>query len=369
MGSVFRAEDERLRREVALKVMKPGKLSTELREMFHDRFLREGQALASLSHPNVVQIFDAGEDGGTHFLVMELVDGPSLAERLERGPLPPEEVSQLGAQVADALAIAHERGILHRDLKPANLMQVAPGQWKLADFGIARLPGSNLTLTGQFLGTPGYSAPESIEEGSFSSASDIWGLGATLYAAACGAPPFGEHGLLTVAEIANQGPPTSLRARAPGVPKELEQTIMGMLAIDSTQRPSAAEVHAALRPGTSEPAPRPAPIAPRPASVAIPWMLVGSLLAVLLLLLFGAGAWFAWSQLRGDEDTRPPPAPIAPAPLDRQQQIEARWVAAQEALDYGDVPAAIDELEEIIRLDPYNPEAHDALDRLEATGY
>jgi serine/threonine protein kinase len=155
MGDVFRARDTVLGRDVALKVMKA--IGPDL-ATFRARFEAEARALARLQHPSAVQVFDVGWEGDQPYLVMELVGGGTLRGHLDAGPLPADEVRSLGIQVGNALAAAHDHGILHRDVKPANILGER-GRWKLADFGIAHVPGSELTMTGQFLGTPAYAAP------------------------------------------------------------------------------------------------------------------------------------------------------------------------------------------------------------------
>ena len=137
-------------------------------------------------------------DGGRLYLVMELLAGPSLKDELAtRGPRPTAEVVAIGIQLARALEAAHDRGILHRDLKPGNVVRAADGRWKLVDFGVAHVPDSDVTITGQFLGTPAYAAPEALALGHFSTASDVYGLAATLLEVATGTRPRGE---LTMAE-------------------------------------------------------------------------------------------------------------------------------------------------------------------------
>ncbi|HVV85523.1 MAG TPA: serine/threonine-protein kinase, partial [Kofleriaceae bacterium] len=188
MGEVVRARDDRLGRDVAIKRMKVP--ARALAEVFAARFEAEGRALASLTHPGVVQVFDLGVDGDEPYLVMELVDGPTLRDVVrDRGPLPVAEVRAAGIQLARALEAAHARGVLHRDVKPANVLLAPRSVWKLADFGLAHLPDSSVTLSGQFLGTPAYAAPEALALGQFGPPADVFGLAATLYEAATGARP------------------------------------------------------------------------------------------------------------------------------------------------------------------------------------
>ncbi|HUQ04982.1 MAG TPA: serine/threonine-protein kinase [Kofleriaceae bacterium] len=197
MGEVLRARDEKLGRDVAIKRVK--NVLGIVAHTFKDRFEAEARALAALAHPGVVQVYDLGLEGDEPYLVMELVEGPTLkAVVTERGALTHQEVCALGIQLARALEAAHARGILHRDIKPGNVLRGAGGLWKLADFGVAHMPDSEVTISGQFLGTPAYAAPEALTLGQFSPASDVYGLAATLYEAATGAKP---HGDATMADL------------------------------------------------------------------------------------------------------------------------------------------------------------------------
>ena len=233
MGEVLRARDERLGRDVAIKRVR--NIFGAMTAVFQARFEAEARALAALAHPGVVQVFDLGVDEEAPYLVMELVEGPSLRDVIEqRGPLPPAEVRSLGIQLGRALEAAHARGILHRDIKPANVLQAPGGLWKLADFGVARIPDSEMTMNGQFLGTPAYAPPEALSLGHFSPASDVFGLAITLVQAASGTKPRGDA---TVAElIAHASDPISLA----GVPLELRPALAAALATQPAKRPDAA---------------------------------------------------------------------------------------------------------------------------------
>ena len=189
MGVVWRGEDRMLGREVALKKvgMMPGGSEPDL-----VRAEREAQLAARLNHPHIVAIFDLVAEGDAHWLVMEYVQGRTLGQRVsEEGPLDPEEARVVLAQAADALAAAHNAGILHRDVKPSNILIRHDGSVKLTDFGIARATADvTLTQTGLVTGSPAYLAPEVASGGRASSASDVWALGATLYHALEGHPPY-----------------------------------------------------------------------------------------------------------------------------------------------------------------------------------
>ncbi|HEY3358210.1 MAG TPA: protein kinase [Polyangia bacterium] len=261
MGEVFLARDDLLGREVAIKTLCIPGLGAAAAKEFEARFLNEARAIAALSHPNVVRMFDLGFDGATPYLVMEVVGGPSLRERLKGGGrLTAGEVRALGIQIGGALKAAHEQGIVHRDVKPGNVLAAEPGIWKLADFGVARVPDSSLTMTGQFLGSPAYAAPEALLLGQFGPASDVYGLGATLYEALAGESPFGDPGQISLAAIASQEPPPPIAARCPGVPADVARVITAALAREPRARPTATELVDELAglEGGPRPAPRPA---------------------------------------------------------------------------------------------------------------
>ena len=236
MGAVYRAKDDILGREVAIKTLHAHRSDPQLRE----RFFHEARAVGLVTHPNIVGIYDMGTEDGAPYLVMELATGGSLKQHLGAGRLPIEAVRGLGIQIAQALAAAHAQQILHRDVKPANILVTGDGTWKLADFGIARLPDSSLTLTGQFLGSPAYAAPESLTRGEFSAASDVYNLGATLYEALAGDVPYGHADLESLFRKVKEEPP-ELRQRV-ALPDALGAAIMATLARDPAHRPSAAEL-------------------------------------------------------------------------------------------------------------------------------
>jgi serine/threonine protein kinase len=194
MGVVWRAEDERLRREVALKqVQLPTGADDETRDQAHRRVFREGRMIARLHHPHAIAVYDVVEHDGRPWLVMEYLASRSLAEVLvAEGPLDPERVARVGCQVADALAAAHDAGIVHRDVKPGNVLLAADDLAKVTDFGIARaVDDVTITSTGMMAGTPAYLAPEVARGGDADFGSDVYSLGSTLYAALEGTPPFG----------------------------------------------------------------------------------------------------------------------------------------------------------------------------------
>ena len=193
MGVVYGGEDLRLRRRVAVKVLHGGALATE---GIRRRFRREARVLSRLTHPRIARIYDFDSQDGIDFLVIEFVDGETLANRLKRGPLVEAEIVRLGSQILDALQRAHEQGVIHRDLKPSNVMVTALEEATLLDFGIARsLQASDSTLEGltessMSIGTPAYMAPEVVRGGEADPRSDVYGAGLLLYEMATGRRPF-----------------------------------------------------------------------------------------------------------------------------------------------------------------------------------
>ena len=208
MGEVYLANDVRLNRRVALKLLLP-EMSTHADS--RARFLREARSAAALNHPNIATVFDAGEANGRLYLAMEYIDGKSLRSRLNDGPQPESEVIEFGLQLASALDHAHSRGILHRDIKPENVIVDAAGAAKLVDFGIAKTfspdagdaeAETEITRQGMFVGTVKYAAPEVLSGQPASRQSDLYSLGVTLFELACGRTPFeGQAGLGAVGAI------------------------------------------------------------------------------------------------------------------------------------------------------------------------
>jgi len=239
MGTVWRARDLVLDRDVAVKQVRlPELMSERDRAILRERTLREARVSAKLSHPAVVTVHDVIEADGTPWIVMELVAARSLAQVLaEDGPLPPRQVAETGMMLLGALASAHAAGIVHRDVKPGNVLLTSDGRAVLTDFGIATVDGDpELTQTGVVVGTPGFCAPERIRGGPASPASDLWSLGATLYAAAEGHGPFDGNGspMAVLASIVHSDPPPS-RSAGP-----LGAVIGALLSKDPARRPDAA---------------------------------------------------------------------------------------------------------------------------------
>jgi tetratricopeptide (TPR) repeat protein len=247
MGQVFRARDTRLGRPVAIKVIRA---EAAQRPDFRIRFQREAQATAALNHPHICTLYDVGEQEGASYLVMEYVEGHTLASRLREGPLPLDQLLRRAAEVSQALAAAHERGIIHRDLKPANLMLTAAGV-KVLDFGLAKFAGPaaamDATAAHTILGTPAYMSPEQTRGEELDARSDLFSFGCVLYEAATGVRPFRGSSLLdTLREVVSghPPPPSSLR---PELPAGWDSILMRALAKDRDRRyQSAADLFSAL---------------------------------------------------------------------------------------------------------------------------
>lgn len=257
MGEVYRARDTRLDRTVAIKVL-AGHLSSspELKQ----RMEREARAISSLNHPNVCHLYDVGSQDGTDYLVMEFLEGETLAERLRKGAMPLNEILRIGIAVAEALAVAHRQGIVHRDLKPANIMLTKGGS-KLMDFGLAKaasagVPGSAasapllsaaktmseaspvspLTTAGAMIGTIQYMSPEQIEGKEADARSDLFALGAVLYEMVTGARPFGGKSQISVASAILEKEPEPISAVQPLTPPAFEHVVTTCLAKNPEER-------------------------------------------------------------------------------------------------------------------------------------
>jgi beta-lactam-binding protein with PASTA domain len=239
MAEVWCTADEVLGRRVALKLM-DGRFAED--PEFRERFRREAQAAAGLTHPNIVAIFDRSEWDGVPYIAMELVDGRTLKELVaERGPLPPEIAIGLTEQILRALGYAHRRGIVHRDVKPQNVILDPDGQAKVADFGIARAGNSDMTQTGTIVGTVQYLSPEQAEGHPVDRRSDLYSVGVVLYELLTGRVPFdGEAPISIAIKHINERPvpPGQLR---PGIPPALEAVVLRALEKDPARRFQSAE--------------------------------------------------------------------------------------------------------------------------------
>ena len=334
MGEVYKARDSRLDRTVAIKVL-PAHLSgnPDLKQ----RFEREAKAISSLNHQNICTLFDVGHQDGTDFLVMEYLEGETLADRLRRGPLPIEQVITVGIEIADALDKAHLQGLVHRDLKPGNIMLTRAGA-KLMDFGLAKAatlavaassdapitpstptmsvatlitPASPLTQKGQLVGTFQYIAPEVLHGHEADARSDLFAFGCLLYEMATGRPAFQGKSQLSVLTAILEKDPEPLRTIEPLVPRALEQIVSACLAKDPTQRlQSAHDISLQLAwAELSEPA-----TAGRSAVASR----LGWAVAVIALVTAAIAIFVA---------TRPhPPAPVLQVSLDSPEDVTLRMV-------------------------------------------
>jgi serine/threonine protein kinase len=327
MATVFLAHDEELGRPVAVKLLEE---SAAADESLRRRFTREAQLAAGLSHPNVVQVFDVGEADGRPYIVMEYVDGPTLAERLAaEGPLPPTEVAAIGRQVCAGLERAHAAGLVHRDLKPGNLIQGRDGAVKIADFGIAyAAEATSLTEAGTILGTASYLAPEQAEGEAVTEASDLYALGAVLYELLSGRPPYAFESLADVGTRPRLSSPPPL----PGVPADLERIVVRCLEPSPADRPgSAAELRRALELDEAVLPEEKATVVMRPArqragrTAARSW--VAALLVLAALVALGVGLGLA---ILGGGD-EPPPAQTGGAP-----RLDTGGPPAQDARNLAD---------------------------------
>jgi eukaryotic-like serine/threonine-protein kinase len=259
MATVHLGHDVELGRPVAVKIL-AAQLAGD--EELRARFVREARLAARLSHPNIVQVFDAGEDDGLPYIVMEHVPGATLAEELRRsGRLPAGRTVDLGLQVCAGLEHAHAAGLVHRDVKPQNLILRDDGVVKIADFGIARAAETTqLTQTGSVLGTAAYLAPEQAAGERVTAAADIYSLGVVLYELLTGKTPYAFESLAELVDKQRHAPVRPIRGLARDVPEGLEETIMRCLARNPSYRPaSAAELARELTGAAPEPPTMPLP--------------------------------------------------------------------------------------------------------------
>ncbi|HEY4979806.1 MAG TPA: serine/threonine-protein kinase, partial [Candidatus Acidoferrum sp.] len=248
MGEVYRARDTRLERQVAIKIL-PSHLSAD--PLRKQRFEREAKTISNLNHPNICVLHDVGEQDGTDYLVMECIEGETLSKRLEKGPLPLEQVLKYGEQIADALDRAHRSGVIHRDLKPGNIMLTKSGV-KLLDFGLAKpvaeafvsgqtlsqSPGAGgpLTAEGAILGTMQYMSPEQLEGKETDARSDVFSYGTVLYEMATGMPAFrGKSQASVIAAIMDRESPL-ISSSQPTSPPALDALVKTCLAKDANDR-------------------------------------------------------------------------------------------------------------------------------------
>ncbi len=327
MAVVHRARDTALDRPVAVKFLAE---SLNGDDGLRQRFLREARYAARLSHPNVVAIYDTGEEDGLPYIVMEYVDGATLADELHRrGALPPGEVAALGHQACAGIAHAHEAGLVHRDIKPQNLLLRSDGTLKVADFGIARGGvGSTLTHAGTLLGTAAFMAPEVVRGEQATVTADLYSLGAVLYELLTGTPVRRVDTLADLLDEQDIPRPAELTS---DVPPELERAIMHCLEPEPSRRPQTAASLAAELDGAAAEAPtrqRAQTISRRPT---VPlrrprrddgFYLTRSRAPVWAALALGAIVLLLVLAFSGNDD--PPPARVEPVPTGSTPAEQAR---------------------------------------------
>jgi eukaryotic-like serine/threonine-protein kinase len=245
MGEVYRAHDPRLARDVAVKVL-PASFTADTERL--RRFEQEARAVAALNHPNIVSIYDIGSENGVHYIVSELLEGETLRQRVNLGPIPPRKAIDLAVQLANGLAAAHEKGIVHRDLKPENVFLTRSGRLKILDFGLAKLrrpreqaetvDGDTAhTTAGQVLGTAGYMSPEQVRGEPADHRSDIFGFGSILYEMLTGRRAFKRNtSAETMTAILNDEPPEFSTSAMPQIPPALERIVRHCMEKQPSQR-------------------------------------------------------------------------------------------------------------------------------------
>ena len=253
MGEVYRARDERLQREVAVKVLHNG-AGDELDSQ--RRFAQEARAVSALNHPNILTVHDVGMEGGVPYIVTELVDGESLTDIIARGKLPIRKVLEIGMQVADGLAAAHRAGIVHRDLKPANLMLTRNGIAKILDFGLAKTVegqgaggvSTTATTPGMIVGTATYMSPEQVQGEALDYRSDQFALGQVLYEMITGKQPFARGSAMSTMAAIVEEPPQPIAELNPSIPAPLKWCVERCLSKERHNRyNSTADLHGELR--------------------------------------------------------------------------------------------------------------------------
>jgi predicted Ser/Thr protein kinase len=322
MGEVYAAEDLKLRRRVALKVLPADVAESPERRR---RFEREAQAVAALNHPGIVTIYSVEHERGTSFLTMELVEGRTLDQSVPAGGLPLQDFLRIAIQLADALHAAHERGILHRDLKPGNVMLTKDGRVKMLDFGLAKLAGATpapvlqvqgplTTSSGQIVGTLSYMAPEQAEGRTVDCRADIFGLGVLFYELLVGVRPFGGESNVAVLTSLLRDTPRPIGELRADLPSQLAPIVDRCLEKNPTQRyQSAADLRnelEALRIRTT-------PALRRPLPQWVPWATVAAIVFLAIV---------AWFGLRTAEDAVVA-SPLTEATAETQVLITGRQVA------------------------------------------
>jgi serine/threonine protein kinase len=247
VGVLYRARQLRLNRPVALKLVEP---AVAVDPLVRERLRREARTVAALDHPNVVPLYEAGEENGAVYIVTRWIDGTELGALIRRDhPVRPARAARIAAQIASALEVAHEKGLIHRDVKPSNAIVTSEDHVYITDFGLTKRAASmsGFTAAGQMLGTVDYAAPEQIEGGEAGPRGDVYGLACVLYEILTGAAPFaGETGGMAKMWAQLNADPPSVREQRPDVPPELDAAIARGLAKRPDDRPTAAAFGAAI---------------------------------------------------------------------------------------------------------------------------
>ncbi len=384
MGEVLRGHDPVLNRDVAIKRISSG---LDADETLRKRFKREAEAVALLSHPHIITVYELGFEGEQMFMAMELLEGVDLKHAVAQRKLSFAEKLSVMEQICEGLAFAHERDLVHRDLKPANIHILPNGKVKIMDFGLARMSGSDMTSTGTVMGTPHYMSPEQVRGQKADARSDVFALGCVFYELLSGRKPFDAESMHGVLFKVMQEEPTPLAEVAPEVPQALMHVVERALSKDPAERfQSAGELLSALRlarsaGATTVVAARPerpggertvvsTPQAPRdparsasssrlgtrsslnrpPAGHGTRNLLIAFVAGLAVVVL---GALALRPMLGGRAEPEPQPQVAALV----QAAIATRVEVAQRRLDSGDYAAAVREAESVIKMDPNNAEA------------
>jgi len=326
MGEVYRARDSRLGRDVALKILPAEFASNPDRRR---RFEQESRAASSLSHPNIVAVYDVGDQDGVSYIVSELVEGESLRDLIERGPVPLRKAIDLGAQIAEGLATAHAAGVVHRDLKPENVMLTRDFRAKILDFGLARYQPAaqsegtmTMTQPGMVMGTVGYMSPEQVMGTPADARSDIFSLGIILYEMLVGKLAFARATTVETMSAILRDDPAELPAT---LPPAVQQLVLHCLEKEPARRFQSAHDLAfnlrALMPGSMAGSTI-APALPLPPAAARPWRWLPLLTAAMALVAIGSTALLLTQPPRGADLAAYRFTPLA---ADAQPQHGAAW--------------------------------------------
>jgi len=236
MGVVYRAHDPQINRQIALKLLRQDRVTSE---DLVQRFLKEAQAMGGLSHPNIATVYDTGRDHGTIFIAMEILQGKSLRDHMREKELHHNEIVHIGVQIAEALDFAHRKGIVHRDIKPSNIIIDPDGNAKITDFGIAHIEDPTITqqtIPGEILGTPLYMSPEQVKSNPVDGRSDLYSLGILLYEMATGTSPFKGDNFASIFQAILQDTPPAPELNDSPMSRNLSTLIMKSLSKDPDQR-------------------------------------------------------------------------------------------------------------------------------------